>query len=65
MTIAHMQMKVYGLSRTRDKHGNIVKRSLMDWVNCLHASCGWGYETMQVLVVEVYEDTELCDARQE
>lgn len=22
-----------------------------------------GYETMQVLVVEVYEDKELCDAR--
>lgn len=56
-------MKAYGLSRTRDAKGNIIKRSLMDCVNCLHASCGGGYETMQVLVVEVYEDKELCDAR--
>ena len=47
--------EIYGLSRSRDAKGNIVKRSLMNWVNCLHASCGGGYETMWVLVVEVEE----------
>ena len=55
--------KVCGLSRTRDEKGNIVKRELKPYVNCLHASCGGGYETMQVLVVEIYEEESagLCD----
>lgn len=57
-------MKIYGLSRSRDKHGNIVKRNLNPFVNCLHASCGGGYETMQILVVEVYE-TEDTASNQE
>ena len=48
--------QAYGLSRSRDKHGNIVKRTCNPYVNCLHASCGGGYETMWVLIVEVYED---------
>lgn len=43
----------YGLSRTRNRQGEIVRRTLKPIVNCLHASCGGGYETMQVLVVEV------------
>jgi hypothetical protein len=47
--------QVCGLSRTRDEKGNIVKRNLNDYVNCLNASCV-GYETMQISVVEVYED---------
>ena len=46
----------YGVSRTRDKKGVIVKQEPLDWVNCLHASCGGGYETMLVLILEVYED---------
>lgn len=50
----------YGLSRTRDAKGNIVKRSLHPYVNCLHASCGGGYETMMILIVEVYEDVFDC-----
>ena len=33
-------MNIYGLTRTRDRHGNIVKRNLAPYVNCLHASCG-------------------------
>lgn len=45
----------YGLSRSRDRKGNIVKRNLNPYINCLHTSCGSGYETMEVLVVEVYE----------
>lgn len=48
----------YGVSRTRDKKGAIVKQTTLDWVNCLHASCGGGYETMQVLILEVYEDIQ-------
>lgn len=48
--------QIYGLSRTRDAKGNIVKRSLHPYVNCLHASCGGGYETMMILVVEVEND---------
>ena len=47
---------VYGLSRSRDRKGNIVKRNLNDVVNCLHASCGGGWEDMWVLVVEVYDE---------
>lgn len=40
----------YGVSRTRDKKGAIVKQDLLDWVNCLHANCGGGWETMWILV---------------
>ena len=40
--------------------GNIVKRYLNDYVNTIHTMVGGGYETMQVLVLEVYDksDTE-------
>lgn len=55
--------EIYGLSRTRDAKGNIIKRSLNDYVNCLHASCGGGYETMMVLVVEVYEESNSVKRR--
>ena len=51
--------EAYGLSRSRDKKGNIIKRTLNEYVNCLHASCGGGYETMQVLVVEVYDEQSM------
>ena len=51
-----MSKKIYGLSRSRDKHGNIVKRNLNDVVNCIHTNAGSGYKTMEILVVEVYED---------
>lgn len=50
--------ETYGLSRTRDKKGNVIKRSLLPWVNCLHTNCGGGYETMWVLVVEVYDEED-------
>ena len=48
-------MEYYGLSRNRDKHGNIVKRELKDYVMCLHTCIGGGRENMWVLVVEVYD----------
>lgn len=47
--------KAYGLSRSRDKRGNIVKRNLNPYVNCIHCSVGGGRENMEVLIVEVYE----------
>lgn len=52
--------KIYGLGRSRDERGNIVKRYLNDYVNTIHTMVGGGYETMQVLVMEVYDksDTE-------
>ena len=57
----------YGVSRSRDKKGKIVKRELKDYIMCVHASVGGGRETMWVLVAEVYEedDTDMCDKREE
>lgn len=49
-------MKIYGLSRSRDKKGAVVKQEPQDWVNCIHAQVGGGWETMLILVLEVYED---------
>ncbi len=47
-------MKIFGLSRTRDRNGKIVKRNLKPWVNCIHTPAGW--ETMQVLIVELEDE---------
>lgn len=45
-------MEAFGLSRSRDKKGNIVKR----YVNCIHTLVGGGgWSTMEVLIVEVYD----------
>jgi hypothetical protein len=52
------EMKIYGLSRSRDKHGNIVKRNLNDVVNCIHTNAGSGYKTMEILIVEVEDENE-------
>jgi len=46
---------IYGVSRSRDKKGKIVKQEPKDYVMCIHASVGGGYESMQVWVLEVYE----------
>ena len=35
-------MKAYGLSRSRDKKGKVIKRSLNPYVNCLHTQVGGG-----------------------
>lgn len=48
-----MSKKIYGLSRSRDKHGNIVKRNLNDVVNCIHTNAWSIYKTMEILIVEV------------
>ena len=57
-----MSKKIYGLSRSRDKHGNIVKRNLNDVVNCIHTNAWSGYKTMEILIVEV-EDEQESDRR--
>ena len=49
--------KMYGVSRTRDKKGRIIRRNLNDYVMCIHASVGGGRENMWVLVAE-YETEE-------
>lgn len=60
-----MSKKIYGLSRSRDKHGNIVRRRLMDWVNCIQASVNGGTESRQVLIVEVEVEDGQEDNRSE
>ena len=57
--------KYYGVSRSRDKKGKIVKRELKDYTMCVHAQVGGCRESMWVLVAEVYEedDTDMCDKR--
>lgn len=50
-----MKKQIWGLSRVRDKKGNIIKRDLKPYVNCIHTMAGSGYETMQILVLEYYE----------
>ena len=49
--------EAYGLSRSRDKKGNIVKRSIVDYVLCIHTLVASGW-SMEVLVVEVYEEDD-------
>ena len=49
--------KVFGISRSRDRKGNIVKQEPIDHTMCIHTMVGGGYATMAVLVLEVYEET--------
>ena len=46
--------EIYGLSRSRDKKGNVVSRNLNPFVNCLHTLVGHCRENMEVYVIEVY-----------
>lgn len=57
--------EVYGLSRSRDKQGNVVKRNLNPYVNCLHTQMGGGRLNMAVLVIEVIvmEEPIICAMR--
>lgn len=45
--------EVYALSRSRDRQGNVVKRNLNPYVNCLHTQMGGGRLNMAVLVMEI------------
>ena len=56
-----MKINKYGVSRSRDKKGRIVKREFKDYTMCIHASVGVGRETMLVLIAEVYEEDSECD----
>lgn len=40
----------YGVSRTRDKKGNIIKQTTLPWVNCIHCNAGSGWKTMEILI---------------
>ena len=53
------RIAAYGISRTRDKKGKIVKQDLRDWVNCVHTMAGNGWDTMEILVLEVYEGNSI------
>lgn len=44
----------YGISRTRDRKGAIIKQKTLPWVNCIHTNVGGGWKTMEVLILEVY-----------
>ena len=48
-------IEAYGVSRTRDKKGVIVKQTTLPWVNCIHTNVGGGWKTMEVLILEVYD----------
>lgn len=45
----------YGISRTRDRKGAIIKQTTLPWVNCIHTNVGGGWKTMEVLILEVYD----------
>lgn len=46
----NLTKKAYGVSRTRDKNGKIIKQDILDWTMCIHTMLGGGWETMWVLV---------------
>lgn len=49
----------YGISRTRDKKGVIIKQTTLPWVNCIHRNVGGGWKTMEILVLEVYDKIDM------
>lgn len=53
--------EIYGLSRSRDKTGKVVKRSLNPYVNCLHTQVGGARDNMEVYVIEIYDGQEADD----
>ena len=46
--------EIYGLSRSRDKTGKVVRRNLNEYVNCLHTQVGGARDNMEVYVIEIY-----------
>lgn len=47
-----MARKVWGLSRTRDRKGKVVRRLLKPYVMCIHTDAGAGRENMWILIAE-------------
>ena len=60
-----MKKIYYGVSRSRDKKGKIVKREFKDYTMCIHAQVGAGRENMWVLIAEVYEEYGTQDDERE
>lgn len=52
-------MQIFGLSRSRDKKGKVVKRTLNPYVNCLHTQVGSARDNMEVYVIEIYDVQEI------
>ena len=51
---------VYGVGRTRDKYGNVVKWKLQPYVCCLHTLVGGG-SRLQIYVAEEYvQENKRC-----
>ena len=50
--------EVYGVSRSRDKKGNVVKQGVNPYVNCIHAQVGGGWMTMGIFVAEVIYEVQ-------
>jgi hypothetical protein len=49
--------EIYGVSRSRDKKGNVISRPINPYVNCIHTFVGGGRMNTAVLVMEIeYED---------
>jgi len=57
--------EIYGLSRSRDKKGNVVKRNLNEWVNCIHTQVGSARDNMEVYIIEIYYGQETDELAQE
>ena len=47
--------EIYGLSRSRDKKGNVVSRNVNPYVNCIHTQVGGGRDNMQCYIIEIEE----------
>ena len=45
--------EILGVSRNRDKQGNVVDRPLNSYVNCIHTYVGGGRMNMAILVMEI------------
>ncbi len=45
------KVKVFGVSRSRDKTGKVVKRSLKEYIMCIHAQVG-GVEKTWVFTLQ-------------
>lgn len=53
--------EIYGLSRSRDKTGKVVKRSLNPYVNCLHTQVGGARDNMEIYVIEIMEKENIVE----
>ena len=53
--------EIFGLSRSRDRKGIVVKRNLNPFVNCLHTQVGNARDNMECYVIECYYVIEIKD----